>query len=212
MPRISRRKPLSLVPVELSNHQMEFRENRDVLSTAEPVSEDVSLSFQAEIDTLFDGAFSFFGEPTVFGNMDIEATRTALSETLDEIYGDDRRVSEFLDAWDTTRDIMSLRAEYNAAGASDSALRDQIFALLPSQVLPKAFDLGVELLQPSEEVLTPHSAWLEDWLVLASQAEVAHVASTLANDAYIEGEITVQEAEAFVEEVSGLDVNVTPLD
>ncbi|MDE0684923.1 MAG: hypothetical protein OXI63_18535 [Candidatus Poribacteria bacterium] len=42
----------------------------------------------------------------------------------------------------------------------------------------------------------------------ADKAEVAHYAGTLAREAFSSGEITVQEAERFIEDVSGLDVTV----
>jgi len=43
---------------------------------------------------------------------------------------------------------------------------------------------------------------------LVSKADIAHFSATLAKDAYEHGEITAQEAEDFIEEVSGLDVRV----
>lgn len=44
------------------------------------------------------------------------------------------------------------------------------------------------------------------------QAEIAHYAIPLANEALKNGEMTLQEAEDFVEEVSSVDVNVEKIE
>ena len=167
--------------------------------------EDIS---QSDIDTVFDDAFAFFDHFSVFDTINIEATRAKLEALLRVLHGDDPRVSEFLGDWDTTRRILSLRAEYNQNGANDASLRAQIFEMKPTEVLPKALKLGSDLIQPSEEVATQRNEWLQEWLIRAEKAEMAHFAGMLAKDAFENGEISVQEAENFVEDVSGLDVKV----
>lgn len=170
--------------------------------------EDVVSLSQAEIDTIFDDAFAFFDEFSVFDSINVDATRAELAEMLRELHGNDPRVSEFLGHWDTTSSVLSLRAEYNKTGRIDADLRKQIFEMKPTEVLPKAFELGVELIQPSEAVVTRRREWLQDWVELVDKAEVAHYAGTLAREAFSRNEITVQEAESFIEDVSGLDVTV----
>ena len=169
-------------------------------------AEDAEHRSQAEIDTIFDDAFDFFDEFSVFGSINVEATRVALEELLRDLHGDDPKISEFLGHWDTTSRILSLRAKYNETGAIDAQLREKIFEMKPTEVLPKAFELGTELIQPSEVIVTKRNEWLQEWVELANKAEVAHIAAAVAREAIDNGEITPQEAEGFVEEVSGLDV------
>ena len=161
---------------------------------------------QAEIDTVFEDAFAFFDHFSAFDSINIEATRAELEALLRALHGDDPRVSEFLGDWDTTRRILSLRTEYNKNGANDASLRAQIFEMKPTEVLPKAFELGSDLIQPSGDVATQRNEWLQEWLVGMEKAEMAHFAGTLAVEAFENGEISAQEAEGFVEDVSGLDV------
>lgn len=163
---------------------------------------------QSDIDTHFDDAFAFFDDYSVFESINIDATRAALAEMLSALHGDDPRVSEFLGSWDSTSRIFSLRAEYRKSGATDANLREQIFEMKPTEVVPKAFELGSELMQPSETVATQRSEWLQEWVELVSKAEMAHFSAVLAKEAYDHGEISAQEAENFIEEVSGLDVRV----
>ncbi len=172
-------------------------------------TEDVVSLSQAEIDTIFDDAFAFFDEFSVFDSINVGATRAELAEMLRALHGNDPTVSEFLGHWDTTSSVLSLRAEYNKTGRIDADLREQIFEMKPMEVLPKTFELGVELIQPSEAVVTRRREWLQDWVELVDKAEVAHYAGTLAREAFSRNEITVQEAESFIEDVSGLDVTVT---
>lgn len=183
--------------------QSEAAQNGTQLGT-----EDVVSLSQAEIDTIFDDAFAFFDEFSVFDSINIGATRAELKEMLQELHGNDPRVSEFLGHWDTTSSVLSVRAEYNKTGRINADLREQIFEMKPTEVLPKAFELGVELIQPSEAVVTRRREWLQDWVELVDKAEVAHHAGTLAREAFSRGEITLQEAESFIEDVSGLDVTI----
>ena len=171
-------------------------------------TEDNERRSQSEIDTVFDDAFAFFDDFSVFDTINVEATRAELEGLLRELHGDDPRIAEFLGHWDTTSNILSLRAEYNETGAIDAHLRQQILDMKPTEVLPKAFELGTELIQPSEAIATRRSEWLQEWVELTEQVEVAHFAGTLAKEAYNNREITEQEAEDFIEEVSGLDVDV----
>lgn len=171
-------------------------------------TEDNKSHSQSEIDTIFDDAFAFFDDFSVFDSINVEATRAELEKLLRELYSDDPRISEFLGHWDTTSSILSLRTEYNKTGAIDANLREQILEMKPTEVLPKAFELGTELMQPSEVIVTKRGEWLQGWVELTEQVEVAHFAGTLAKEAYNNREITAQEAEDFIEEVSGLDVNV----
>ena len=165
-------------------------------------------SYQSDIDTVFDDAFAFFDDYSVFESIDIDATRAALAKMLSALHGEDPRVSEFLGSWDSTLRIFSLRAEYRKSGATDAHLRDQIFAMKPTEAVPKTFELGSELMQPSEAVATQRSEWLQEWVELVSKAEMAHFSATLAKEAYDHGDISAQEVEGFIEEVSGLDVRV----
>ncbi len=167
---------------------------------------------QAEIDTVFDDAFAFFDDASVFGTIDLERTRAALEKLLLYLHGEDPRVSAFLDDWDTTSRILSLRTAYNAAGADDAALREQIFAMKPTEVLPKTFELGRDLLRPSDTLATKRREWVEDWVEFTTQLEMAHYAHELAEDAFKDGTITEADAEVFIEEVSGLDVDVEATD
>ncbi|RKU05852.1 hypothetical protein C6503_26800 [Candidatus Poribacteria bacterium] len=171
-------------------------------------AEDTESRSQTEIDTVFDDAFAFFDDFSVFGSINLEATRIELEELLREMHGNDPRISELLGYWDTTSSILSLRTEYNQTGASDAYLREQIFGMKPTEVLPKTLELGVELIQPSEAIATKRGEWLQDWVELMDKAEMAHFAAGLAKEAVDNNEITAQEAEGFVEEVSGLDVEV----
>ena len=163
---------------------------------------------QMEIDIVFDDAFAFFDDFSVFDTINVGATRAELEELLRELHGDDPRISEFLGHWDTTSSILSLRAEYNKTGAINVQLREQIFDMKPTEVLPQAFELGTELIQPSEIVATKRGEWLQEWVELVDKAEMAHIAGTVAGEAVRRGEITAQEAEGFIEDVSGLDVEV----
>ena len=183
--------------------QSESTQNGTELDT-----KDVLSLSQAEIDTIFDDAFAFFDEFSVFDSINIGATRAELAEMLRELHGNEPRVSEFLGHWDTTSSVLSLRAAYNKTGRIDADLREQIFEMKPTEVLPKTFELGVELIQPSEAVVTRRREWLQDWVELVDKAEVAHYAGTLAREAFSRSEITLQEAESFIEDVSGLDVTV----
>ncbi len=172
------------------------------------IVEEAEHGSQSDIDIVFDDAFAFFDDYSVFDAINIDATRAALAEMLSELHGDDPRVSEFLGDWDTTSRIFSLRAEYRKSGATDAHLREQIFAMKPTESVPRTFQLGSDLMQPSEAVATQRGEWLQEWVELVSKAEMAHLSSTLAKEAYEHGEITAQEAEGFIEEVSGLDVKV----
>ena len=167
---------------------------------------------QAEIDTVFDDAFAFFDDASVFGTIDLERTRAALEKLLLYLHGEDARVSAFLDDWETTSRILSLRTAYNAAGADDAALREQIFEMKPTEVLPKTFELGRDLLRPSDTLATKRREWVEDWVEFTTQLEMAHYARELAEDAFKDGTITEADAEVFIEEVSGLDVDVEATD
>ncbi|MYA71441.1 hypothetical protein F4009_09670 [Candidatus Poribacteria bacterium] len=173
-----------------------------------PVAADSTDYSQTEINTVFDDAFAFFDDFSVFDTIDLEATRAKLEELLRALHGNDPRVSEFLGYWDISSRIFALRAEYRTTGANDAALREQIFALEPQAVLPKVFELGTDLIQPGDTVVNQRGQWLEDWLVLAEKAEAAHYATELAKEAFDNGEINAQEAEGFIEDVSGLDVKV----
>ena len=163
---------------------------------------------QDEIDTVFEDAFAFLDDYTVFDAINIEATREALAEMLAVLHGDDPRISEFLGYWDTSSLIFSLRAEYRKAGARDAHLREQIFEMKPTEMVPKAFELGSELMQPSETVATQRSEWLQNWVGLVEKAETAHFAGLIAKEAFEHGEITAEEVESFIEDVSGTDVKV----
>ena len=176
-------------------------------STAE-----TAFASQTEIDTFFNHAFAFFDDPSVFRAVDLQTTRATLAKILREIHGDDPRVSMFLDDWDTTARILDLRTTYNETGADDATLREEIFALNPTEVIPQTFQLGLELIHPSEAVATKHRTWVEEWVAFAEQVEIAHFAIPLANEALKSGEMTLQEAEDFVEEVSGVDVNVEAIE
>lgn len=171
-------------------------------------TEDNESRSQSEIDIVFDDAFAFFDDFSVFDTINVGATRAELEELLRELHGDDPRISEFLGHWDTTSSILSLRAEYNKTGAINVQLREQIFDMKPTEVLPQAFELGTELIQPSETVATKRGEWLREWVELVDKAEMAHIAGTVAGEAVRRGEITAQEAEGFIEDVSGLDVEV----
>jgi hypothetical protein len=192
---------------DIQRHSDTTKSNATQKVTELGTEEVLSLS-QAEIDTIFDDAFAFFDEFSVFDSINIGAIRAELAEMLRELHGNEPRVSEFLGHWDTTSRVLALRAEYNKTGRIDADLREQIFEMKPTEVVPKAFELGVELIQPSETVVTRRREWLQDWVELVDKAEVAHYAGTLAREAFSRGEITVQEAESFIEDVSGADVTV----
>ena len=174
--------------------------------------EDAPFTSQAEIDTFFNDAFAFFDDPSLFRAIDLQTNRATLEKMLRVLHGSDPRVSEFLDDWDTTARILELRTAYNETGGDDAAMREEIFALNPTEVLPKTFQLGLDLIHPSPAVATKHRNWVEEWVAFTEQAEIAHFAIPLANEALKSGEMTLQEAENFVEEVSGVDVNVEAIE
>ena len=93
-----------------------------------------------------------------------------------------------------------------------AALREQIFAMKPTEVLPKTFELGRDLLHPSDTLATKRREWVEDRVEFTTQLEMAHYARELAEDAFKDGTITEADAEVFIEEVSGLDVDVEATD
>lgn len=186
----------------------DFQQRSTTPEMTQSGAEDASDISQTEIDTVFDDAFAFFDDSSLFGNLNLAATRAELEKLLRELHGEDPRVSAFLDDWDTTSRILSLRTEYNESGADDEAMREQIFAMNPTEVLPKTFELGIELIQPSDAVTTQRSEWLHEWVEFTEKMEIVHYAGILAEDAFKDGSITADDAEAFVEEASGLDVEV----
>ncbi len=193
----------------LENHTAEENQStKSTLPAVERAGEALKHRSQDEIDTIFEDAFAFLDDYTVFDVINIEATRTELAEMLRELHGDDPRVSEFLGYWDTSSLIFSIRAEYRKTGATDANLREQIFDMKPTEVVPKTFELGSDLLHPSEVVSTPRSEWLQNWVGLVEKAEIAHFSGLVAKEAFENGEITAQEVESFIEDVSGFDVKV----
>jgi len=168
---------------------------------------------QAEIDQTFNVIFSIFDNEFSFNDADPDSMRKSLTEILEILHGNDSRISEFIDLWDEVYDIRKGIDAYNDAGYSNENELFEILKRGPDKAFKNLYDLGIELIQPSEDIKSSVESMVVHWVDRANKAIAVFTAAMVVEESYKKGEITLKDAEDFVNEAAGTDsAELIPLD
>ena len=176
----------------------------DAVSTETAISD--AVFEPAEMDEMSrEEADLIIGEAFKFKFTDLDVMYASLEAAMASRFGDDPRVPRLLDLWEASYYIIQKVNELNEKGGDMTPLLE----MLPSYVFREASEISISLFNhdaTSAERIRRKVDHLENQM---GQLEMAAITGPMVEEAYRNGEITVDEAKAFFSAATGLELIVS---
>ncbi len=151
-----------------------------------------------EIDQILDEAFDF-------KFTDLDAMYASLEEALTTRFGDDARVPRLLDLWEASYYIIQKVNELNRSGGDVTPLLE----MFPGYVFREASEIGISLFNHDAASAMDIRRQVDHIETEFEKMEMATIAGPMVEEAYRNGEITVDEAKVFFKAATGLELVVS---
>lgn len=183
--------------VDIETEQTESDEN---LQSATDTSDENKLT-DAEIDAIIDEAFDFKFS-------DLESMKQSLLDGLLSRYGTDERVFRLVDLWEASHHIIKKVNQYNQRSSTDAREVSELMDMLPGYIFKEAGEVAISLFGHGEEKASQIRQDAEKIEEGFNQIDMGLVAGPIVEEAYRNGEITIEEAKIFFKATTGMELKI----
>lgn len=138
-----------------------------------------------------------------FDFTDRQTTYARLETHLRTVYAEDPKVDRFLALWTAMSDVLQATKSYENDG--DMAL---FFEMAPGATLNEFVGLGIKLLKLNDTDAAAVRASAAHWSDTVYRLQIANEALPYIQDALNTGEMTLDEAKAFLKAACDLDIDI----
>lgn len=173
-------------------------------TNAEPEEEKPSEMSEAEFQEIVDRAMTFEVEPEERDDL-----AEQLEAALTSKFGEHEQIPRFIDLWKNTTIILNLAEK--AENVEDVT---GLINMLPSVVLGEMVEISIDIAgdTATPEQIAQVRGYVEELKKEVDSLVLVESAVPLAEQAIRDGDISTEDAQAFIKEVSGHDVEFTILD
>lgn len=199
---------IEVVPVETEEPtdttSTEKTDTKEDVTVTSEVTDENKLT-DGEIDGIIDQAFAFT-------NPDVDGMKQQLLDALLARYGADERVFRLTDLWEASHHIIKKVTEFNEASQSSGSVRHEeateLMDMLPGYIFKEAGEVAISLFGHGEAKAAEIRQDASNIEEAFNKMDMGLIAGPMVQEAYHNGEITLEEAKVFFKATTGLELKI----